>query len=214
MEDRLELDKAVDLLADKIVSQVTSSVAKSDLSEAYIKNIVKVCKAIQDIEIYKMDNYQMEDPANKLGKEILNEGKKYDYKEAWLGELNYSITRLVQVVPKKMVESGHWQNEFRYWIAALTMGSLEQAKLEVAKITSPDRHKWIVDGFVGTMACVSSEYYRRAVAPYESVQIVKNGDAFTTPHRSDPIEHINARDNSSGFIEMHRESKPEKNRVV
>jgi hypothetical protein len=95
----------------------------------------------------------------------------------WAGDLNYSLTRIIQLVPKNLVRSGAWQKEFRYWIYAATCGGLERAALSSDRF-SGDIDEWIKTIIVGVLIDIKDEYKRRVNAPYEEKQIAMNGDCY------------------------------------
>ncbi len=95
----------------------------------------------------------------------------------WAGDLNYSLTRVIQLVPKNLVKSGVWQKEFRYWIYAATCGGLERAALSTDRF-SGDIDEWIKTIIVGVLVDIKDEYKRRVNAPYEEKQIAMNGDCY------------------------------------
>jgi hypothetical protein len=95
----------------------------------------------------------------------------------WAGDLNYSLTRVIQLVPKILVKHGAWQKEFRYWVYAATCGALERASLSTDRF-SGDIDDWIKTVIVGVLIDIKDEYKRRVNAPYEEKQIAMNGDCY------------------------------------
>ncbi len=64
--------------------------------------------------------------AESLASEIAAVSKKYEYDGAFLGELNYALTRLIQHLPRKLGLVG----EIRYWLYAGIVGVLVDVKDE------------------------------------------------------------------------------------
>ena len=100
---------------------------------------------------------------------------------AWLGRLDYALTRLIQEVPEQMVEAGVWEEAFRYWVYAQTVGALTRSAVEVDALGGDD---WPSDGLVGVLVDVKDEYKRRVNTAYEMVQIRKSGDCYGTRYRT------------------------------
>ena len=79
---------------------------------------------------------------------------RHKYDGAFAGELNYSLTRLLQDIPRELVKRGQFSEEMRYWMQPLLYGVLLDVVLE---------HKLRVN------------------TAYEAAQIVKSGDCYDTP---------------------------------
>jgi len=201
-EDRPVLDKAVDALAESMVNELLEGNGATDISVLYRHRINEILVNLCSMETSGWPQ-KLDTLAGKLGEEIFKISEKYNYKGAWLGELNYALTRLIQEVPKKMVESGHWKEEFRYWIYAQTAGALERSALHWNEIPMPSSAKWVADGFVGVLFDVKDEYKRRVNAAYEAFQIRKSGDVYTTPYKTELVE------NKGGFQEIMKQDKKE-----
>ncbi len=203
-EDRPALDKVVNALAEDIVARLVSLNGDTDISTIYKQSFLEMGKIIIDLESGKTSAAKT--PAEKLAVEIFDVAKKYNYNGAWLGELNYSITRLIQVVPHKMVEKGQWKEELRYWLYALTVGSLIQTESEFRKM--PSQKAWVVDGIVGVMMDIKDEYKRRVNTAYEAVQIIKSGDAYTAPFHTTLQEVKDNAGNVVGWTEIMKDFRP------
>jgi hypothetical protein len=98
-----------------------------------------------------------------LAKAICDVSIPYKYDGAFLGELNYSITRLIQRIPQIMVDREIFKSALRYWIYA---------------------------GIVGVLIDIKDEYKRRVNTSYEAAQIVKSGDCYDTPFYTKLVEII------------------------
>ena len=103
-EDRPALDKKVEELAEEITSELIEKDKTVEISEIYLERFNKIADTIREIKFYN-NRIKPKSKSEELAYEIIdNSAKKYDYKGAWLGWLNYSITKLIQKVPFKMVE--------------------------------------------------------------------------------------------------------------
>ncbi|MDA1334743.1 MAG: hypothetical protein O2794_01850 [bacterium] len=131
-----------------------------------------------------------------LARGIYEAGEQYGYDGAYLGELNYAITRFIQKVPQIKVESGEWEpaNELRYWLYARTVEALIWASAETLSYGC---------GIAGVFEDIKDEYKRRVSAPYEITQQLKNGDCYTTPYYTKPIPLYNQQGHIIGYMEVH-----------
>jgi hypothetical protein len=153
-DDREILDKEIHILAKQIAGRIITNYS---IKFEYLKSFIDSALGY-----------------NELGKAIKNVSKKYGYEGAYLGELNYSITRLIQEVPQQMVKLGKWKEELRYWLYAVTVDSL---------ISLANRNDLPV-GVAGVFEDIKDEYKRRVNPAYEAVQIVKSGDCYDTPYHT------------------------------
>src|SRR5437762_14257379 len=97
------------------------------------------------------DRPELDTAAKNLAEEIAIVSKKYKYDGAFLGELNYSLTRLIQHLPRSLMTHCGFKDEIRYWLYA---------------------------GIVGVLVDVKDEYKRRVNTAYEAAQIEKSGDCY------------------------------------
>lgn len=98
-----------------------------------------------------------------LAKAIAKVSARHGYEGAFAGELNYSLTRLLQEIPRELIAAGQIKEELRYWIQPLMYGVLTDVALE---------HKLRVN------------------TAYEAAQIVKSGDCYDTPHYTRLVEVV------------------------
>jgi len=110
--------------------------------------------------------------AKELADAIAKVSKKYGYDGAFLGELNYALTRLIQHLPRSLVETGQTNNEIKYWLQA---------------------------GLFGVLLDVIMEYKVRVNQSYEIEQILKSGDCYDTPFYSKPVEVVDEEGNIVGY---------------
>src|ERR1700690_2296718 len=97
------------------------------------------------------DRVVLDGPVQALSDAIAEVSARHCYEGAFAGELNYSITRLLQEIPRSLIKAGQIKEELRYWIQPLMYGVLIDVALE---------HK------------------RRVNTAYEVHQIVMSGDCY------------------------------------
>jgi len=135
-------------------------------------------------------------PIEKLASVIYYKvAKKYNYEGAFLGELNYAMTRLIQEVPKRLVEQGKQKSELRYFIYAYTVEALTRANYYFNRL--PQMY-----GIGGVFEDIKDEYKRRVNTSYEVAQIIKSGDCYDTPYLTQPAEVVDQNGKVVGHIEV------------
>jgi len=114
--------------------------------------------------------------AKTVADELARLTNHHGYIAAWAGELNYFLTRLLQHLPRSLIEVAGFKEELRYWQQPL---------------------------FFGVLLDVILEYKRRVNVAYESVQINKNGDCFDTPYMTHliPVHDLNTGE-KVGYMEI------------
>lgn len=116
------------------------------------------------------------DPVAKQAADTLAEvAAKYGYEAAFAGELNYFLTRILNHLPRSLMDVGTLKEEIRYWIQPLLYGVLLDVALE---------HK------------------RRVNVSYEAAQIVKSGDCYDTPYYTRLVEVVDATGKHVGYQEV------------
>jgi hypothetical protein len=186
-EERPAIDKVVDQLAERISGDLArGSNKETDVSVYYRRTFVAIAEALARLERAETAHQEEAEGAQALAFEIFGGPSAAPSKDrgSWLGRLNYALTRLIQVVPEKMVEKGIWREEFRYWVYALTVGALARAAIEVDGMGDD----WPIDGLVGVLVDVKDEYKRRVNAAYETFQIRRSGDCYNTRYRTELSE--------------------------
>jgi len=121
------------------------------------------------------DRKQLEPFAESVADTIAGVAAKYGYEGAFAGELNYFLTRLLNHLPRSLVNAGVLKEEIRYWIQPLMYGVLLDVALE---------HK------------------RRVNVSYEAAQIVKSGDCYDTPYYTRLVEVVDQDGNHMGYQEV------------
>jgi len=201
--ERPAIDKKVQALGEQITELLSEGANKdTEISVHYRRTFVAVAKALLQLEKGRPVR-DSSGGAGGLALEIYGDATKASRdRGAWLGRFNYALTRLIQVVPQKMVEKGVWNEEFRYWLYAQTAGALERAAMEIHDLGIDE---WQSDGLVGVLHDVKDEYKRRVNAAYEAVQIRKAGDCYTTPYRTELKDVKDAGGRVVGYEEVMRD---------
>jgi len=195
-QDRVLIDKDVKELSVVIASEIMGN---NDIA----KELLFLFQTIGDnLTRFSRTTYKIyiPDVVEKLSLTIWDVGKAYNYEGAFLGELNYAITRLIQEVPKRLVEQGKQKSELRYFMYALTVEALVRA-------ANYFNNKEKIIGIGGVFIDIKDEYKRRVNPAYEAIQIVKSGDCYNTPYLTKIIEIIDQDDNHVGYQEVMIERK-------
>jgi hypothetical protein len=111
----------------------------------------------------------------ELAQAIAKTSAKHQYEAAFAGQLNYTLTRLIQELPRALASRGCINEEMRYWTQPLLYGVLLDVVLE---------HK------------------RRVNVAYEAAQIIKSGDCYDTPYYTRLIEVVDKEGNIVGYQEV------------
>lgn len=198
-DERPPIDEAVSVVAEHLVLQLVNELnGDTELSLCYRETILRVAQTLERLQggiTFQSENSVVDNLA-----ELIFNGRNEQYRGAWSGRLNYAITRLIQLVPVKLVEGGAWKEEFRYWIYAQTVGALESCKLEIFK----HEQNWVSDLLIGVLTDVKDEYKRRVNTAYETFQILKSGDCYTTKYHTDLITVRDDSGRAVGYQEIVR----------
>lgn len=165
--DRLLIDVAVEELATDLVAANSTNFS---VLENYKKAFYKIGDCLVDLI-----QHPEHEVRSSFAQVVFAVGSKYAYEGAFLGELNYGLTRLIQRVPQLMVASGKWaaKDEIRYWLYAVTVEALTAASTYYQNAGT---------GIGGVFEDVKDEYKRRVNPSYEAAQIIRSGDCFDTPY--------------------------------
>jgi len=147
-EDRILIDKEVEIIAQEIAE---NSKTNFDVLAQYKSLFNNIGSAL-----IRLEQESNERPVHSLAQVIFDVAKKYNYQGAFLGELNYAITRLIQRVPQIKVGLGLWEkkSELRYWLYAITVEALIHASNEF---------KYNGMGIAGVFEDIKDEYKRHIV---------------------------------------------------
>jgi len=113
--------------------------------------------------------------AQQLADGIAKVASGYKYDGAFLGELNYALTRLIQHLPRSLQQHQGFKDEIRYWMYA---------------------------GIVGVLVDVKDEYKRRVNVGYEAAQIEKSGDCYDTPYYTRLVDVVDPAGTKIGTMEV------------
>jgi hypothetical protein len=124
----------------------------------------------------KDDDRETLDPAiQAMADAIAEVSARHGYEGAFAGEMNYCLTRLLQAIPRSLIEQGQIKEELRYWLQPTMYGVLLDVALE---------HK------------------RRVNVSYEGAQIVKSGDCYDTPYYTRLVEVVDENGEHVGYQEV------------
>lgn len=117
--------------------------------------------------------------AKALADGIAEVSANYKYDGAFLGEMNYALTRLIQHLPRSLQKFQGFKDETRYWMQA---------------------------GMFGVLMDVMLEYKVRVNQAYEIAQIEKSGDCYDTPYYSRVIQFMDETGKvvGTGYVNMPR----------
>jgi hypothetical protein len=182
-QDRNILDEAVEMLSLDIVEMVESNGDVRYLYDSFFYDIAYYCISKE------LPKTHQNDIAINFAKTVLEVGASYKYEGAFLGELNYSITRVIQRVPQLLAEKGKCGlskgKELRYWLYAMTVDAL----IGVANRLLACGYN--TKGIAGVFEDIKDEYKVRVNKSYEIAQILKSGDCYDTPYFNKVVEIIN-----------------------
>lgn len=193
-DDRELIDVEVKNVAQAIVN---ISDVPMLVFEFFNDSMRQVCSVIRACENGFGANAHL--PAQKLGRVIYDVSRKYEYEGAWLGELNYATTRLIQEIPKVMVDKGLMKTELRYWFYAETVGYLGALSHYFQSISNTN---WIDQGFAGVFEDIKDEYKWRVNRSYEAYQIIKSGDCYDTPYYTKLVEVTDSKGFHRGYMDI------------
>lgn len=194
-QDRNLIDVDVEALAEFIaVSSKTGITALEHLHDTLRQAccVIRACEDGYGISIMH--------PAQYLGRTIYNVAKTYNYQGAWLGELNYAVTRLIQVLPQKLVNKGIMKSELRYWWYAEVVGYLGALTFHYQSISNTN---WIDQGFAGVFEDIKDEYKWRVNRSYEAAQIIRSGDCYDTPFYTKLVEVVDHNGEHVGYTDIY-----------
>jgi hypothetical protein len=195
-DDREQIDVQVELAARKVAENAITNfgllVAYKNLFSLISCNLISLYDGFKNIPVTNANGNREFHP---LAVVIWNMGQQYGYEGAFLGELNYAITRLIQRVPQIKVETGAWleKDELRYWLYAITVQALTYVS---------DYNAYSSIGIGGVFEDIKDEYKRRVNTSYEAAQIVKSGDCFDTPYYTRLVEVQDSYGKTVGHMEI------------
>lgn len=188
-EDRKTLDKFVEQAAQNSASKITNNFSLITEYKLVFTNVAGAIRAL------RADGKIGDTEPEILAKAIFELGEKYGYEGAFLGELNYALTRFIQRVPGIKVENKEWEekNELRYWLYAATVHAL----IYTSTYTLEEN-----DGISGVFEDIKDEYKWKVNRAYEAAQIAKNGDCFDAPFYTRLVEVTNGDGTHIGYMDI------------
>ncbi|KKU51205.1 MAG: hypothetical protein A3H69_05540 [Candidatus Sungbacteria bacterium RIFCSPLOWO2_02_FULL_47_9] len=186
--DREVLARAVENLATVTAGKITNNLS---LIKEYERVFLKVAEKLKLFA--KKEKVFGDSASSDLAREIYNVSEPYNYEGAYLGELNYAITRFIQRVPQIKTASGAWASEIRYWLYAATIEALTYAHMHTAELGI---------GISGVFEDIKDEYKRRVNTAYEAEQIVKSGDCYDAPYYTRLVEVVDRNGRHVGYQEV------------
>lgn len=200
-DDRERIDMVVKRLATKIAKQVKTN---SDVPELLLNNFKCIGNILIELDIRNGLHISASKEAYNVASTIFEVGGKYKYDGAFLGELNYAMTILIQEVPKELVRMGKASSELRYWLYAKTTSALIKA-VHFFNESEDD----VPVGIAGVFEDIKDEYKVRVNPAYEIAQIIKSGDCYTTPYFTKPIEVVDNTGKLVGHVYVNVERNDE-----
>ena len=189
-EDRIKIEEAVYVLSKKIAQDITTN---DTLIDVYINVFSILAEDLNRLNTQQKINNNGD--ITKLSQIIFNVAKKYEYDGAFLGELNYAVTRLILLVPKIKVQNREWKSALRYWYYARTVEAL---------IYVSNKSLVYKQGIAGVFEDIKDEYKWRVNRAYEIYQIKKSGDCYhDAPYHSQPVKVVNKQGKIIGYMEVH-----------
>jgi hypothetical protein len=171
--NRPVIDEKVIALADEIAAAMVERHHTAEISTYYRRAFLEIADFLSAMELGTA--VPPTSKAQHLAATIVETARRSGAKGGWTGELNYAITRLIQLVPYEMVRRKAWDESLRYWIYAQTVGALTRAAYDLHVRTGDD---YIGNGLTGVFEDVKDEYKRRVNSSYEAAQILKSGDCY------------------------------------
>lgn len=190
-QDRILLDKVIKKVSKKVANRIETN---EDILKEYFRVFLLTGQILTNPEEKRLHTLDFRNYHN-LAEMIIEVGEAYDYQGAFLGELNYAITRLIQEVPKRLVEQGKQQSELRYYIYAYTIEALIRASNHFSRNIK-------MLGIGGVFEDIKDEYKRRVNTSYECAQIIKSGDCYDTPFFTKLVEIRDQYDKLIGYQEV------------
>jgi hypothetical protein len=174
---RKKLDPLIEIVSDELAAAAIVLENPQQIGEVYFSAFFELSRLVKELATSGRLTSSSKGP-QILAKAIFEVGTGDG--SFWAGDLNYALTRIIQIVPRKLVEKRKWEKEFRYWTYAVTAGALERTALAVSAQPSPKKEEgsWLGVVLVGVLLDIKDEYKRRVNVPYEIEQQRINGDCY------------------------------------
>ncbi len=174
---RKKLDPLIEVISDELARAASVLEKPQEIGEIYFSTFLEISRLLKELATGSRLSLTS-GSTQRLAKVIFEVGT--EDKSFWAGDLNYALTRVIQIVPRKLVEKRKWEKEFRYWTYAVTSGALESTALAISREAWPkeEEEPWLDVVLVGVLLDIKDEYKRRVNAPYEIEQQRVNGDCY------------------------------------
>ena len=97
-KDRSPLDRRVNALAGELASKLShESNGDTEVSLCYKQSVLSIANTLRSLQQGK--KLRTRGKAKQLAQEIFLGAKKHGYRGAWVGGLDYALTRLIQACP-------------------------------------------------------------------------------------------------------------------
>ncbi len=193
-QDRVIIDEVVEKLAEQAADNITQNILVVSVYTHVFEDVSYAINSFLSQGVHVgLSTIQTKTPTVLVAAAICEVAEQYDYEGAFLGELNYAITRFIQRVPQIKVARDDWDKEFRYWYYARTAEALKAVSLSTM-------HMKI--GIAGVYEDVKDEYKRRVNVAYEAEQVINNGDCYDTPYYTKLVEVIGYQGEHIGYQEV------------
>ena len=203
-EDRKILNPFIEVCAQESAEVITNNFSLITEYKRVFMNVADVLSLFQNSETVRNASLNVlgRDTTTFLARTIFFVGEKYQYEGAFLGELNYTMTRFIQRVPVVKVENGAWKekDELRYWLYAATVSALIYTSVHTVERD---------DGVSGVCEDVKDEYKWKVNRSYEAAQIVKSGDCYDAPYYTRLVEVVTGVGGHVGYMEILLKRSPE-----
>lgn len=196
-QDRNLIDVKVEALANAMSEKIVSNM---DVCQMYM--YVFRCMKNMNYDTIMVKANTVRAYAIALMDTVKTVGAGYGYEGAYLGELNYAITRLIQRVPALLAKNNKCGlvvgKELRYWLYAITVDALISAAQGEGE-----------PGVNGVFEDIKDEYKVRVNKSYEIAQILKSGDCYDTPYFNKVVEVVDENGKVLGhtYIELTNDGK-------
>lgn len=172
-KDRAELDPLIENAVEEICDRFQHD---KELIKSIVEALITMAGAIK--AHFDHQHINLHNTYQTLALKIVNgidNNDPYDIRMRWAGWLNYSVSRILVLLPKRLVATGYFKKEFAYWIYACMVGALGEATNIVTDISGQDDIRGCL---VGVFTDIKDEYKWRVNRAYERVKIAENGDVF------------------------------------
>jgi hypothetical protein len=137
MSHRIKLDPTLNLVAQELSERAAKlGDIPQKIGQLYFETFYETAELVKQLALdrsFKEDDHHHSSNQGilSLARAILEAGDQDG--SFWAGDLNYAITRIIQLVPKDLVQKKKWDREFRYWTYAVTVGALQRTAARMTR---------------------------------------------------------------------------------